>query len=235
VTVIVGMLHFATNEASLQMWIKQSSSNLFITLLGIWVTVLCVDQIIKKKEQREKRRLLNIAYLEISRELNFYFFYLDRIYKVSSNGKPEFKETFPEMYSTDHFREAWMNCDFSKIAEYQNCTFGNYLNARTTDFIANVDKIISKYSFVLDTDTLSWLELLKGHIFVLVSSQMENPDGKRDVIFGYYKEFLHQLFVIADIITEKSKNPRYRLRYSHDMWEDESFEKIGSARFNNQV
>lgn len=232
VTIVVGILHFTTNDTPAQTWIKQSVANLFITILGIWITVLCIDQIIKKKEQREKNRLLDVAYREISRALGYYLFCLDRIYRVSSNGKPQFKETSRDMYNTEHFREAFLNCDFSKIAGYQNCTFGQFLHSRTTDFIADIDKIISKYSFVLDSDTLRWLELLKGHIFVIISSQMENPEGKRDVIYGFYNEFLKLLFVIEDIIVFKSGNPKLASFHDQSMWDDESFEKLGSARFD---
>lgn len=231
VTIVVGVLHFVTNETSAQTWIKQSLSNLFITILGIWITVLCIDQIIKKKEQREKKRLLEIAYYEVKRVLEYYLFYLDRIYRVSSNVKPIFQETYREMFNTDHFREAFLNCDFSKIAEYQNCTFGQYLHNQTTQFIADVDKIISKYSFVLDSDILRWLELLKGHIFVTVSSQMENPEGKREVIFGFYKEFLKLLFTIEDIMLSKSENSKLQLSHVRSTWDDETFEKLGSARY----
>ncbi|MDR2915748.1 MAG: hypothetical protein LBV74_13090 [Tannerella sp.] len=233
VTIVVGVLHFATNDMSSQIWIRQSTANLFITILGIWITVLCIDQIIKKKEQREKNRLLDVAYREISRALEWYLFCLDRIYRVSSNGKPEFKDTYREMYDTDHFREAFLNCDFSKIAGYQNCTSGQFLHSRTNDFIANIDKIISKYSFVLDSDTLRWLELLKGHIFVTVSSQMENPEGKRDVIYGFYNEFLKLLFVIEEIIVSKSGNLKLASSHVRSMWDDESFEKLGAARFDS--
>ena len=60
VTVIVGIVHFITNGIAAETWLKQFSSSLFITVVGIWITVLCIDQIIKKKEQRERNRLLNI-------------------------------------------------------------------------------------------------------------------------------------------------------------------------------
>ena len=124
VTVIVGIVYFITNDIASQTWLKQFSSSLFITIVGIWITVLCIDQIIKKKEQREKDRLLNIAYLEISRALNFYLFKLDRIYKVSSKEKPVFKETYNEMYISDHFREAF-NSPIPKLYVEPLHTFRN--------------------------------------------------------------------------------------------------------------
>lgn len=233
VTIIVGFLHFITDDVGIEIWLKQFSANLFTTIIGIWITVLCIDQIIKKKEQRERNRLLNIAYLEISRALNFYLFYLNRIYKVSSKEKPVFKETYDEMYNSEHFRDAFMNCDFTRNAEYSNCTWGQFIHSKTEDLINIVDLIISKYSFILDVDTLSRLELLKGSPWLLVSSQMENPEGKRDVIYKYYNEFLNQLFIIAKIITVISNNPRYSLFYDNGSWDDSSFDKIGSARLTN--
>jgi hypothetical protein len=233
VTIIVGFLHFITDDVGIEIWLKQFSANLFTTIIGIWITVLCIDQIIKKKEQRERNRFLNIAYLEISRALNFYLFYLNRIYKVSSKEKPVFKETYDEMYNSAHFRDAFMNCDFTRNAEYSNCTWGQFIHSKTEDLINIVDLIISKYSFILDVDTLSRLELLKGSPWLLVSSQMENPEGKRDVIYKYYNEFLNQLFIIAKIITVISNNPRYSLFYDNGSWDDSSFDKIGSARLTN--
>lgn len=62
---------------------------------------------------------------------------------------------------------------------------------------------------------------------------MENPEGKRDVIYKYYNEFLNQLFIIAKIITVISNNPRYSLFYDNGSWDDSSFDKIGSARLTN--
>ena len=233
VTIIVGFLHFITDDVGIEIWLKQFSANLFTAIIGIWITVLCIDQIIKKKEQRERNRFLNIAYLEISRALNFYLFYLNRIYKVSSKEKPVFKETYDEMYNSEHFRDAFMNCDFTRNAEYSNCTWGQFIHSKTEDLINIVDLIISKYSFILDVDTLSRLELLKGSPWLLVSSQMENPEGKRDVIYKYYNEFLNQLFIIAKIITVISNNPRYSLFYDNGSWDDSSFDKIGSARLTN--
>ena len=233
VTIIVGFLHFITDDVGIEIWLKQFSANLFTTIIGIWITVLCIDQIIKKKEQRERNRFLNIAYLEISRALNFYLFYLNRIYKVSSKEKPVFKETYDEMYNSEHFRDAFMNCDFTRNAEYSNCTWGQFIHSKTEDLINIVDLIISKYSFILDVDTLSRLELLKGSPWLLVSSQMENPEGKSDVIYKYYNEFLNQLFIIAKIITVISNNPRYSLFYDNGSWDDSSFDKIGSARLTN--
>ena len=233
VTIIVGFLHFITDDVGIEIWLKQFSANLFTTIIGIWITVLCIDQIIKKKEQRERNRFLNIAYLEISRALNFYLFYLNRIYKVSSKEKPVFKETYDEMYNSEHFRDAFMNCDFTRNAEYSNCTWGQFIHSKTEDLINIVDLIISKYSFILDVDTLSRLELLKGSPWLLVSSQMENPEGKRDVIYKYYNEFLNQLFIIAKIITVISNNPRYSLFYDNGSWDDSSFDKIGSASLTN--
>ena len=233
VTIIVGFLHFITDDVGIEIWLKQFSANLFTTIIGIWITVLCIDQIIKKKEQRERNRFLNIAYLEISRALNFYLFYLNRIYKVSSKEKPVFKETYDEMYNSEHFRDAFMNCDFTRNAEYSNCTWGQFIHSKTEDLINIVELIISKYSFILDVDTLSRLELLKGSPWLLVSSQMENPEGKRDVIYKYYNEFLNQLFIIAKIITVISNNPRYSLFYDNGSWDDSSFDKIGSARLTN--
>ena len=233
VTIIVGFLHFITDDVGIEIWLKQFSANLFTTIIGIWITVLCIDQIIKKKEQRERNRFLNIAYLEISRALNFYLFYLNRIYKVSSKEKPVFKETYDEMYNSEHFRDAFMNCDFTRNAEFSNWTWGQFIHSKTEDLINIVDLIISKYSFILDVDTLSRLELLKGSPWLLVSSQMENPEGKRDVIYKYYNEFLNQLFIIAKIITVISNNPRYSLFYDNGSWDDSSFDKIGSARLTN--
>ena len=145
VTIIVGFLHFITDDVGIEIWLKQFSANLFTTIIGIWITVLCIDQIIKKKEQRERNRFLNIAYLEISRALNFYLFYLNRIYKVSSKEKPVFKETYDEMYNSEHFRDAFMNCDFTRNAEYSNCTWGQFIHSKTEDLINIVDLIISKY------------------------------------------------------------------------------------------
>lgn len=234
VTVIVGVVHFIANDISVQPWIKQASSSLFITIVGIWITVLCVDQIIKKKEQREKNRLLNIAYLEINRALNFYLFKLDRIYRVSSKEKPMLKETYNEMYNSDHFREAFINCDFTKIAPYQNCTWGHFIHFITKEFVDTIDNIISKYSFVLDSDTLSLLERPKGSTFVLLSSQMENPQGKRDVIYKYYNEYLNLLFFISTTLTCKSGNSKYALLYSGDIWNEDhpDIGKLGSARFD---
>lgn len=62
---------------------------------------------------------------------------------------------------------------------------------------------------------------------------MENPEGKRDVIYNYYSEFLNQLFIIAKIITIVSNNPRYSLRYDSGLWDDNTFDKVGSARLCN--
>ncbi len=235
VTVAVVIVHFLTNDISPQTWLKQFSSSLFITIAGIWITVLCIDQIIKKKEQREKDRLLNIAYLEISRALNFYLFKLDRIYKVSSKEKPVFKETYNEMYNSDHFQEAFINCDFTKIAPYQNCTWSHFIHSATKELIDTIDNIVNKYSFVIDSDTLSLLEYTKGSTFVLVSSQMDNPDGKRDVLYKYYNEFLNLLFFIATTLTHKSGNPKYIPLHSQDMWNEEHPDMglLGSARFDS--
>lgn len=235
VTVIVGIVHFITNGIAAETWLKQFSSSLFITVVGIWITVLCIDQIIKKKEQREKDRLLSIAYREISRALNFYLLKLDRIYKVSSKEKPVFKETYNEMYNTAHFREAFINCDFSKIAPYQNCTWSHFIHFATKELLDTLDNIINKYSFVLDSDTLSLLEYPKGSTFVLMSSQMDNPEGKRDVIYKYYNEFLNLLFFIATTLTHKSGNPKYIPLHSQDMWDEEhpDIGLLGSARFDS--
>ena len=233
VTTVVVVVHIAFNDAPIEVWLKQSSASLFITIVGIWITVLCIDQIIRKKEQREKSRLLNITYLEISRALNFYLYCLDRIYVATSKEKPQFKETYREMYNSEHFREAFLNCDFMKTVNYQNCSWGQFINFKTKEFIDNIDNIILKYSFVLDADTLSMLEMLKGSSWILVYSHLEKPEGKRDVIYNYYNEFLCRLFVISDILTTKSNNPRYGLKYSQDIWKDEPFDKMGSARFDS--
>ncbi len=236
VTFIVGIVYLISYTVTNIEWLKQFSASLFITIIGIWITVLCIDQIIKKKEQREKNRFLNIAYSEINRALEHYFYCMDRIYRASSKKKPELKQTFKEMYNSEHYREAFINCDFSKIAEYQNCSWGHFINYQTTDLINKFDNILSKYSFVLDADTLTMIEFSRGHIWVLVSSQMENPDGKRDIVYGFYNEFLNMLCFISEGITLKSGNQKFKLSYNGEYWDDEKPLDIpGSARFDFEV
>ena len=238
------LLFFKTTNSTAQ----DFSLNLITEIIGIFLTVFFIDFVLRRKEEKEKKKLLSNIYAQylISAKRLLDFFAV--AYKASTLNKPsEWDTDFKTLFSNPEFYSSLKHLDFLKNAPI--APTANWLNYSRSQMILISDgfeKLIDKYAFIMDSKTISDLDYLSNYwvIDIIKSGQhLKNIDEslnlKRDSFCllniesdnndNDIKILIDKVFEVAEYfrsITDDNSN----IHYSSDLWRNDIMPKIGDSR-----
>jgi hypothetical protein len=227
-------------------WLKDLSLNGGTEILGILLTVLLIDAVIKRNEERERSRVRLAAYQQLRIPLIHQFMALHAMFKACIPIPPEKKATeVRDLFNDDYFVQIAF-LDFSKpapIASIQPLQWYDYLSLESRKFRAALGRTIEKYAVFLDVETIELLERLLDSSFLNI---LEQAPGSRDydkkqgykraqnllsgqgmsqLIRSYTSDYSGLVDAFNRIVQDDKK-----IVIDEDFWWDNVAPKYGSAR-----
>jgi hypothetical protein len=155
--------------------------NLGTEILGILLTVLLIDAVIRRKEERERAWYRRIALQQLRIPLTKHLQLLSDMYKASVERKPDREiSSLGDLFSEDYFEQiTYFNAmgpsPSAPPADRSSLASGNmplpipwyqYLSTQVKQFKEDVERVVDKYAMHLDPETLDLLEQLAKSPFV---------------------------------------------------------------------
>ncbi|PZX46938.1 hypothetical protein [Algoriphagus chordae] len=226
------------------------SLNLITEILGIFITVLLIDLVIKRKDDREKKKILKNTFAQFKIPAQNLLSFFASIYKASTDTKPkEWNTDYKSLLSTEQFYDSIKHLDFLKTAPVTPSTnWINHSHHQMTGIKNGFEKIIDKYAFALDSQIISDLEwltnnwiinILSSGPIILASDQsmnhkreyfcllaIQNETGIED---NPIKELIDKVFEVAEYfksITDETSD----IHYSDSLWQENMSPKLSESR-----
>lgn len=161
--------------------------NLGTEILGILLTVLLIDAVIKRKEARDQKRYRRIALQQLRIPLFHHLRLLANMYKASVERKPDREiSNLRDLFSEDYFEQiTYFNAmgpspkdvpmslrAVTLGAQQRWIPWYQYLSTEVKQFKEEVDRVVDKYAMYLDPETLDLLEQLANSPVVFTVSQL---------------------------------------------------------------
>jgi hypothetical protein len=233
--------------------------NLATEILGILLTVVLIDAVIRRKEERERAWYRRIALQQLRIPLTKHLQLLSDMYKASVERKPD-KEisSLGDLFSEDYFEQiTYFNAmgpsPSSPPAGPSAVASGNmpppipwyqYLSTEVKQFKEDVERVVDKYAMHLDPETLELLEQLAnspvvftvGHLPMTATSLQTwghqgayNPFMVEDDT-RWVRKHTNLLLKVVDIYNKEAPDDRKILVRNIRIWTDGWAPAIGSAR-----
>lgn len=224
------------------------SLNLITEIIGILLTVLLIDFAIKRREKKEKHDILKNTYAQYKRPARRLLQYFASIYKASTIETPvEWNTDFKTLLSAKQFYESVRYLDFLKPAPVTPKTdWINHSHIEINRIKADLEKILDKYAFVLDSKTIADLEWVINHWLLetlLVGPSIkvtnESSDSRYtsicllaidgDIGQNGIKGLIDKVLQISEdfkSVTDDTSD----ISYSSQMWQDNMAPKLSQSR-----
>ena len=249
VGVVSGIFYYALPPA-LEGW-RGFALNLASEVVGILITVLFIDAVLQRREEREQRRYRSVALQQLRLPLKQHLLLLFAIYKASVEQKPEREISRVEDLFSDDYRTQLTRFDFASegpmvligVGGNQKVPWFDYLYKEVGKFKDDLNRIVDKYAFYLDPDTLNSAEQLINSSFVNIISygptivtnarntghqggmRIFAGDGMSTVIREHTDTFTKLVQ-----ICNKEASSENKIRVESHMWRNDTAPLIGSAR-----
>lgn len=227
-------------------WLKDVSLSVGTTVLGILMTVLLIDMVIRRNEQFDRDRVIGVAFAQMRLPLLLHIRMLQGMYKAAlahmpSNPPLEMENLFGSDYTV---QLAFL--DFSKpapILNVQPLTWFDYLHHEIAKFKSAVSRTIEKYATFLEPETVELLEsMIASSLLGLLEQAVAIPPIDRQQGFNRQYNLLcgqgvadlikqHTDLVLKLVFVANSELPREKqLELSADLWRVDVAPQFGSAR-----
>ena len=253
------LILFVVLELLLLLFIKSNneivedfSLNLITEIIGIFLTVLLIDLVIKRREKKEKKNILKNAYSQYRIPAQKLLSFFAIIYKASSKEKPpEWNTDFKTLLTTEEFYDSITHLDFLKKAPVSPTTdWINFSRNEVEEVTSKFEKIIEKYAFVLDSKIIADLEWLENHWIlnilssgpILIASD-KSMNFKRENLCllsikyetgeNELKKLIDKLFDVAEYF-KSITNDESDISYSKGMWREDIAPMLGNSRVDNK-
>jgi hypothetical protein len=151
-------------------WLRDGSLNVGTEVFGILLTVFLIDAVIRRKEERERNRVRQIAFQQLRIPLLHQLIILHGMYKASVLHPPEKRPTeVKELFDDNYFVEIAF-LDLSKVAPARNRNIAgllqwmDYLKQESDKFKSALGRTIDKYAVFLDARTVELSEkMINSH------------------------------------------------------------------------
>ena len=161
VGVVSGIFYYALSPA-LEGW-RGFTLNLASEVVGILITVLFIDAVIQRREEREQRRYRSVSLQQLRLPLKQHLLLLFDIYKASVEQKPDREISRVEDLFSDDYQTQLTRFDFASegpmvligVGGDQKVPWFDYLRQEVGKFKDDLNRILDKYAFYLDPDTLN--------------------------------------------------------------------------------
>ena len=227
-------------------WLKDFSLNVGTEIFGILLTVFLIDAVIRRKEERERNRVRQIAFQQLRIPLLHQLHMLHGMYKGCIPCQPEIVPVgIRELFSDDYFVQIAF-LDFSKPAPLSTAVplqWFDYLKMEVEKFKAALGRTIEKYAVFLDSDSIEILEKLIDSSFISLIGQAtairdvdrrENfrrpynllaGQGMAEIVREYISTFCQLVEVYNLAVLEEGK-----LALDSGLWRNDISPQFGSAR-----
>jgi len=158
-------------------WLKDVSLNVGTEVLGILLTVLLIDAVIRRKDQAERDRVVKVAFVQLRIGLQQHVGVLQSMYKASISHPPHnLPKTLNELFGPDYFVQVAF-LDFSKpapLASVKPLQWFDYLHMEMEQFKATLTRTLEKYAVCLDPNTVELLEEIIASSFIGFLTQVKS-------------------------------------------------------------
>jgi hypothetical protein len=187
--------------------------NLFVTIIGIFVTVFLIDRVIRKDAERKRRRILRTAFKRIPIEKQFSLF-MTIGWATAPKGVVT---TYPDLYDEKY-------CDYLKKLDFsakgpgrwnngRDMNWGEYITLICTEFRDAINTTVGNYMLYLEPDEIELFQSFLSSVFMdfsvtgiplLLTSNMKLTNYHLFDVNGYngtkeYLDLLKQLVGIFNI------------------------------------
>lgn len=225
-------------------WMNDIALNLGTEILGILLTVLLIDSVIRGNEKRERSRYQAVALRQLRIPLVHHLQLLFSLYKASIPHKPEELVSDPrKLFSDDYFVQLAF-FDFSKSAPVvPEIQWFDHLKQEFTQFRDALSRTVEKYALYLDVETVELVEQLINSTllsFVLQAPVVRDLDRSQGIRRQYnllggsgmaklVRE--HTQWFSESVESYNEGVPvEQRIKLADHLWRDDVAPQIGSAR-----
>lgn len=230
--------------------------NLATEIVGILLTVLLIDAVLRRREDRARDRYRTVALRQLWAPLNRQCDLFSSIYKASSERRPEQEISgVTDLFDEDYFRQI-ERLDITAASgtarsigddpmPWYEC-IGNEMKG----FKEDLERVVDKYAMYLDIDTVDAVERLIGSNFVNIMAfatptivshfRSMGHQGPIPLLFAAHdvddpvREYTDALSQLVKIYDETAPNDR-KVRTSDSTWRDDILPKVGSARIPDEL
>ncbi len=221
--------------------------NVATEIVGILLTLLLVDQVIRAAEDRSRHRVEIVALHQITGPLNGHIRLLCNLMKAGLNELPDKNTTTLRDLLTEHLMTAIKFFDFSGAAPtVPGRQWFDHLHTQFDTLEKNLTKTIEKYAAFLEPNFLEYLEALANsslmgfmidaekictadiHLKIKRTYNILADDSMRALV----AEHINALLRVIDHHDTKLTKGRLN-EVPGDLWRSEMEPKLGSARVEN--
>lgn len=158
-------------------WLKDVSLNVGTAVLGILLTVLLIDEVIRRRDQAERNRVVKVAFAQLRTGLQNHIGVLQSMYKASTFGAPDGNpKTLDELFGPNYVAQLAF-LDLSKPAPLASVNFlqwFDYLHMEMEQFKATLTRTLEKYAAFLDPTVVELLEEVLASSFIAFLTQVRS-------------------------------------------------------------
>lgn len=230
-------------------WLKDLSLNLGTEVVGILLTVILIDSVIRGNELEERKRVNTVAFQQLRIPLVHQLQMLHGMYKAAATHPPEKKPVAASELFTDSYFVQLAFLDFSKpapVVSHVPIQWMDYLNMEAEKFKSALSRTLEKYSIFLDVDTIEILEDLLASSFLSVICQLStlrDLDKNRNINRSFnvfsgqgmtelaraYTESFTKLIEVHNSNVSQEK----RIHLDEGYWRNDIAPQFGSARISS--
>lgn len=173
---LVGTLAgYIYGTASQTNWVAEPSLNIGANVLGILLTVVLIDTVIRRNENRERSRIRRIAFQQLRRPLLRHLQVLYGMYKASAARPPEVRSADIRGLFDDCYFAELAFLDFSKPAPVSSplpLQWFDYLSMTASEFKGDLGRTVDRYALFLDGESVELIESLINSTFISLLQQV---------------------------------------------------------------
>jgi|GEM_PF-3972297 len=225
-------------------WFSDFTLNLGTELIGILITVVFIDLVISRHEQREKSKLRRIALRQLRVPMQRHLSLLFNMYKASVTAPATRSINGPETLFREDYYLQLASFDLSKDAPViPKQQWIDYACHEVNEFRESLSRTLEKYAMHLDSEVIDLLESLLGSSFLSFLKQVPNirnidrNEGlnRSFVFFGApgMKDMIERhtdLFSRLVKLFNSEMDQADHVKLSSDIWRNDVSPQIGSAR-----
>lgn len=216
--------------------------NLATEMLGILFTVVFIDSVIRRREERQRRRYRSIALQQLRFPLSQHSRLLFNLYKASVERKPERKISgMEDLFDADYFEQI-VYLDLAKPGPVTPpMIWAEWVRHETGRFKDDLGRVVDKYAMYLDPDTLDVAERLISSSFINVADsfptiltmwKQEGHQFPTNLLGGLSELMLEHTTAFCELVeVYNAEAPDDRkVAFGEHMWRNDTEPLIGSGR-----
>lgn len=217
--------------------------NLLTEIVGILLTILLIDAVIRRRETREQKRYRSVTLQQMRIPLIQHLHLLFNMYKASVEEKPtKDVANVADLFTDDYLKEIQYLDLGSPGPVHPPMQWFEYMNLEINRMHDALGRVVDKYAMYLDPDTLDVAEQLinsplvntVGHFRTMYGLQC-TPAGQDSPfvpLFGLNEvvhDHVHAFSKLVEIYNEEVSGDR-KIAIEDPMWLNNAHPLIGSGR-----